>query len=75
MPDDYTYGEFVVDRVEVTVRGGSVPITRHLVLDLTAADQADPEVAVLLAYIRAKYAERAAAAANERPSMGGIGLG
>jgi hypothetical protein len=74
MPDDYTYGEFVVDRIEVTVRGGSVPITRNLVLDLTAADQADPEVAVLLAYIRAKYAERAAAA-NERPSMGGIGLG
>jgi hypothetical protein len=74
MPDDYTYGEFVVDRIELTVRGGSVPITRHLVLDLTAADQADPEVAVLLAYIRAKYAERAAAA-NERPSMGGIGLG
>lgn len=74
MTDDYTYGEFVVDRIEVTVRGGSVPITRNLVLDLTAADQADPEVAVLLAYIRAKYAERAAAA-NERPSMGGIGLG
>ena len=73
MTDDYTYGEFVVDRIEVTVRGGSVPITRNLVLDLTAADQADPEVAVLLAYIRAKYAERAAA--NEPPSMGGLGLG
>lgn len=73
MTDDYTYGEFVVDRIEVTVRGGSVPITRHLVLDLTAADQADPEIAGILAYIRAKYAERAAA--NERPSMGGIGLG
>ena len=60
--NDYTYGEFIVDRIEVMVRGGSVPITRHLVLDLTAADQADPEVAALLAYIRAKYAEQMAAA-------------
>ena len=60
--NDYTYGEFIVDRIEVTVRGGSVPIVRHLVLDLTAADQADPEVAGLLAYIRAKYAEQMAAA-------------
>lgn len=67
MTDDYTYGEFVVDRIELTVRGGSVPITRHLVLDLTAADQADPEIAGILAYIRAKHAEQVAAA---RPADG-----
>ena len=60
--NDYTYGEFIVDRIEVTVRGGSVPIVRHLVLDLTAADQADPEIAGILAYIRAKHAEQMAAA-------------
>ena len=74
MPDDYTYGEFIVDRIELTVRGGSVPITRHLVLDLTAADQADIEIAGLLAYIRAKHAEQMIAA---RPpdgwSLGPIG--
>ncbi len=64
---DYTYGEFVVDRIELTVRGGSVPITRHLVLDLTAADQADLEVAALLAYVRRKHAEQVAA---ERPPDG-----
>lgn len=60
--NDYTYGEFAVDRIELTVRGGSVPIVRHLVLDLTAADQADLEVAALLAYVRRKHAEQVAAA-------------
>lgn len=74
MPDDYTYGEFIVDRIELTVRGGSVPITRHLVLDLTAADQADPEVAGLLAYIRAKHAEQMAAVRSpDGWSLGPIG--
>lgn len=60
MPDDYTYGEFRVDRITLDVSGGSVPIDRTLVLDLGPADQADPEVAALLAYVRRKDRERLA---------------
>lgn len=60
MPDDYTYGEFRVDRITLDVSGGSVPIDRTLALDLGPADQADPEVAALLAYVRRKDRERLA---------------
>lgn len=72
--NDYTYGEFRVDRITLDVSGGSVPIDRTLVLDLGPADQADPEVAALLAYVRRKDLEQIAAA---RPpdgwSLGPVG--
>lgn len=61
MPDDYTYGEFRVDRITLAVSGGSVPIDRELVLALGPADQSDPEIAALLAYVRHKGGERMAA--------------
>lgn len=57
MPD-----EFRVDRITLAVSGGSVPIDRELVLVLGPADQADPELAALLAYVRRKDDERLAAA-------------
>lgn len=66
MPDDYTYGEFRVDRITLTVSGGSVPIVRHMELRLGPADQADPEVAALLEYVRRKG--RAEMAADTGPA-------
>lgn len=71
MPDDYTYGEFRVDRITLDVSGGSVPIDRTLVLDLGPADQSDPEVATLLAYVRRKHREQMRADTGP-PSLGPI---
>lgn len=76
MTDDYTYGELIVDRIELTVRSlaADPPRPRQLTLDLTQADQSDPEIAALLEYVRRKNREQIAAA---RPpdgwSLGPIG--
>ncbi|MCC7041122.1 MAG: hypothetical protein IT516_12510 [Burkholderiales bacterium] len=73
MTDDYTYGEFVVDRIALTVRGGSVslPRPREVVLDLSASDQSDPEIAALLAYVRRKHRDQVRADTGP-PSFGPI---
>jgi hypothetical protein len=48
------------------------PGLHRWVLPLTGADQSDPRLAAALAYMQARLQEQIAAA-NEPPSMGGLG--